>query len=335
MLTHAHNMLARSDSDSDLSEVMEVEWPEGQTKKPEMKAAIKAEIGEEYTELYRTGYNLRRRSTADDGSSPYLAPWQNERRLATTRTRRPRSKRNVEEPEVEIKMEDETEDDESFLERLDSIPLAEPCRPGHGFQLILEAAALLEANEIPCTSIGCPIQEAHGEGLYRYEGKVPNSDLANQYFWPSVPPPAVVEAFNAIDGKPSWNELNTKDRFFEFHTAPCRPSKHLSRVWKLSCKSAHCGMLDSPHKKGAYLHNGLDASLSLARRVKHCFGISNPPPEIWAAAIRIEDGVASLSDQTLVDDFSAHHVRFEWTKNNADALKNFTAWQNQRKDDRP
>ncbi|KAL8747847.1 MAG: hypothetical protein Q9184_007548 [Pyrenodesmia sp. 2 TL-2023] len=306
---------------------MEVEWPEGQ--------ATKSEIGEEYTELYRTGYNLRRRSTVDNGSSPYLAPWQNERRLATTRPRKSQSTPKAKKPEVDIKMEDETDDDESFSERLASIPLAGSRRPGHGFQMILEAAALLEANEIPCTSFGCPIQEPHGEGLYRYKGKVPNSDLANQYFWPSVPSPEVVEAFNAIDGKPSWSELNTKDRFFEFHTAPCRASKHLSRVWKLPCKSAHCGMLEPHHKKGAYLHNGLDASLNLARRVKHCFGISNPPPEIWAAAIRIEDEVATPRDRELVDDFSAHHVRFEWRRDNADALKKFTAWQNQRKSDRP
>ncbi|KAL8926232.1 MAG: hypothetical protein Q9208_003135 [Pyrenodesmia sp. 3 TL-2023] len=324
-----------SSSDSDLSEVMEVEWHERQTKEPETKATVKTEIGEEYTDLYRTGYNLRRRSTVDDGSSLYLAPWQNERRLATARPRRSQSKRNVEKPQVEVKMEDETEDDENLSERLASIPFAGPLRPGHGFQMILEAAALLEANEIPCTSIGCPIPEAHGEGLYRYEGEIPNSDLANQYFWPSAPPPTVVEAFNAVDGTPSWKDLSTKDRFFEFHTAPCRPSKHLSRVWKLPCKSAHCGMLGSQHNKGAYLHNGLDASLNLARRVNHCFGISNPPPEIWAAAIRIQDDVATSRDRELVDDFSAHHVRFEWRRANADALKKFTAWQNQRKSDRP
>ncbi|KAI4185166.1 MAG: hypothetical protein LQ346_005964 [Caloplaca aetnensis] len=322
-------MLTRSGSDSDLSDVMEVEWPEEQTQKPE----IKTEIDEEYTELYRTGYNLRRRSTLDNGRSPYLAPWQNERRSATAQRRQ--SKPQIEKPDVDIKLEDETEDDEDLSQRLASIPLAGSLRPGHGFQMMLEAAAWFEANEIPCTSFGCPIQEPHGEGFYRYEGEVLNSELANQYFWPSVPPPAVVEAFNAIAGKPSWDDLKSKDRFFEFHTEPCRPSKHLSRVWKLPCKAAHCGMLDSYHNKGVYLHKGLDASLSLGRRVKHSFGISNPPPEIWAAAMRIEEGTATPNDQELVDDFSAHHVRFEWRKDNAEALKAFTAWQKQRKSERP
>ncbi|KAL8900420.1 MAG: hypothetical protein Q9207_005710 [Kuettlingeria erythrocarpa] len=324
-------MLTGSDSDSDLSDVMEVEWPQGQTEKPETKTGI----NDEYTELYRTGYNLRRRSTLNNGHSLYLAPWQNERRSATAQPRRRQSKPQIEEPEVDIKLEDETEDDESFWERLANIPLAGSLRPGHGFQKLLEVPALLEANEIPCTSFGCPIQEPHGEGYYRYEGEVLNSELANQYFSPSVPPPAVVEAFNAIAGKPSWNDLNSKDRFFEFHTEPCRPSKHLTKVWKLPCKAAHCGVPESYHKKGAYLHNGLDASLSLARRVKHYFGISNPPPEIWAAAMRIEEGTATPKDQELVDDFSAHHVRFEWRKDNADALKAFTAWQKQRKSERP
>ncbi|KAI4115949.1 MAG: hypothetical protein LQ338_007786 [Usnochroma carphineum] len=292
---------------------MDVEWPEDP-----MVPEIKKELSEDYTELLRTGHNLRRRDATD--FSPYLAPWQQERQ------RRQQSK-----ADVKIQMEDETEDEPGTPKTLANIPLAEASpRPWYKFEMLLQAAALLDAEEIRCTSFGCPITEPHGEGLYQYAGEVPNSDLANQFFAPSIPPPSVVEAFNSVLDRPTLNSLYMKDYFFEYHTAPCRPSKYLSKVWKTKCKSKHCGVQE-PHNKGAYLHKGIDANRSLARRVDCCFGISNPPPTVWDAALRIVEGKGTGEDQELVDDFSAHHVRFDHGGENVAA---FQRWQKQRMSER-
>ncbi|CAL8577262.1 hypothetical protein XPA_003099 [Xanthoria parietina] len=97
--------------------------------------------------------------------------------------------------------------------------------------MLLDAAKVVDQNVIPCTSPDCPVTHPHGEGPYLFEGEVPNSELANRYFSPSVPPPAVVKAFNALDGMPSLKDLDMKDRFYEYHTVPCRPSKHLKRMF--------------------------------------------------------------------------------------------------------
>lgn len=232
-----------------------------------------------------------------------------------------------------MEYDDETEDDEKTLGKLAKVSLAGPPPPAPGFQMLLDAAALLGTNDISCTSFGCPIKGPHPEGLYRYPGPVPNSDLANEYFAPSIPPPAVVEAFNRIAGRPSLNDLHVKDYFFDYHTLPCRPSKHLPKVWKVPCKSQRCGV-QGPHNKGAYLHDGLDASLGRAREVSFCFGISNPPPRVWEAALRIVDHTATAADNEHVDDFSAHHVRFDTEKGSTNA-KPFQEWQKERMAARP
>lgn len=317
MNSHA-NTLNLSDSGSDLSSVMEVEWPEPNAKEPE----IKKKPGEEYFELVKSEYSLRTRRATSDGRSPYLAPWQGRRRRSQSK------------PEAEIKKEDETEDDEDIPQGLANIPLAGPRRPGHGFQMLLDAASLLDQNDTPCTSFGCPIAEPHGEGMYWYPGEVvADSGFANIYFAPSIPPPAVVEAFNCTT--PTLDQLSLRDCFFDFHTTPCRPSKYLSMVWKLPCKSRHC-QVKEPHNKGAYLHKGLDASHTWARHVNHAFGISNPPPKVCEAAIRCTDGVGTYLDQEIVDDFSAHHVRFDAKDRNGDMLaKKFALWQKRRMSERP
>lgn len=197
-----------------------------------------------------------------------------------------------------------------------------------GIAMILRAAVLVERTLIPCTSERCPIPHPHGEGLYQHVGPVPNSQLANVFFAPSIPPPAVVEAFNNIAGLPSWRDLNIKDGFFENHILPCRPSKHLSKQLKAKCNSVHCGVEEISHQKGVYLHDDLDASHSLARQVHHIFGISNPPPKVWEAALRLEKGEATMVDRDLVDDFSAHHGRFE---DGTEGVKEFKEWQKERR----
>ena len=198
--------------------------------------------------------------------------------------------------------------------------------------MLLDAAKVVDQNVIPCTSPDCPVTHPHGEGPYLFEGEVPNSELANRYFSPSVPPPAVVKAFNALDGMPSLKDLDMKDRFYEYHTVPCRPSKHLKRMFTRDCKSKNCGVDLQPHKQGVYLHDGKDASLHQARRSNHAFGISNPPPEIWAAAFRMQDGSATDRDRERVDDFSAHHVGFDKADGRQPEL---VSWRKERRSERP
>ncbi|KAI4237948.1 MAG: hypothetical protein LQ352_007905, partial [Teloschistes flavicans] len=114
-----------------------------------------------------------------------------------------------------------------------------------GPSLLLRAAALMERSTIRCTSSKCPITHPHGEGLYRHPFPVPNSELANLYFAPSIPPPHVVAAFNTAFKKTTATPascLDVKAAFFDHHTSPCRPSKHLVKVGKLHCKSQHCGL---------------------------------------------------------------------------------------------
>ncbi|KAL8865393.1 MAG: hypothetical protein Q9174_006907, partial [Haloplaca sp. 1 TL-2023] len=138
-------------------------------------------------------------------------------------------------------------------------------------------------------------------------------------------------------GLPNWLDLNTKDGFFENHTLPCRPSKHLDKVLKGTCHSKHCGVehqgKGSHHKKGLYLHDDLDPSDSMARRVNHLYGLANPPPKVWEAAFRLKEGGEEMGDRDKVDGFVAHHVRFEEEPRGQkkgklnEELKEFKAWQ--------
>ncbi|KAL8838183.1 MAG: hypothetical protein Q9170_002226 [Blastenia crenularia] len=291
------NTNSLSDSDSDLSSVMEVDWP----------GTTVQELDEGHAQLALAKQRLRHREQTD--YSPYLAPWQVERQ-----------RRRLENQ----KLDDETEDEGASTDR--STP-----PPENGVSMLLRAAVLIE-NIIPCNAFGCPIKEPHPEGLYRFPGEVSDSALANAFFAPSIPPPSIVTAFNKIVSKPSLNDLYTKDYFFKYHTAPCRPSLHLSKVGKLPCKSKHCGVRGQYHHRGLYLHDGLDASYNLARRVGHIFGIANPPPEIWASGIRCARGTATHEDYQSTEDFIAHHVRLE---DDATDKAEFLEMQRQRRAQRP
>ncbi|KAL8655994.1 MAG: hypothetical protein Q9226_002832 [Calogaya cf. arnoldii] len=197
--------------------------------------------------------------------------------------------------------------------------------------MLAEAARLAEQNNIPCTSPNCPVDHPHGEGLYRFEGEVPNSELANQYFSPSVPPPVVVKAFNALD-LPTLKDHGLQNRVFEYHTRPCRPSKHFQLMRRYQCHSKICGVDWQPHNEGVYLHDGVDASIHQARRSHHVFGISNPPPAIWDSFFRVQDGNATDRDRERVDDFNAHHVDFI----PGDARRpGLHKWQKERRNERP
>ncbi|KAL8932716.1 MAG: hypothetical protein Q9211_006158 [Gyalolechia sp. 1 TL-2023] len=307
------NVIDQSDSSSDLSSVMDVEWPEEKGAMPK----VNQEPTEDNAELMRTGHNLRRRET-----TTYLAPWQIERQ-----------QRRSEKSKVSIQTKDESEDEITKAQRLASSPLASWTPPStDGISMLLQAAALLERSEIPCDALDCPIKEPHFEGLFLHPEQVPDSSMANTFFAPSVPPPSVVRAFNNISGRPSWDDLQTKDSFFNHHTAPCRPSKNLSKVGKTPCKSKNCGAIGQPHNKGLFLQDGLDPSNNLARRVKYIFGISNPPPHVWESAIRFIDGVGDQHDFELVEDFRAHHVRLE---NGATDKAEFYRWQQQTRAERP
>ncbi|KAL9601596.1 MAG: hypothetical protein Q9219_002430 [cf. Caloplaca sp. 3 TL-2023] len=299
-----------SDSDSDLLSVEDLDFPKESIKEPK----IKQEIPEGFAEVVRTDHNLRRRNAVD-----YVAPWLSARR-------RKRVKKSTIHAEDQLKDEiDNAEDPVEVLsaqsERSSDDPLV----------MLYKAAVLLGRNEIPCNAFGCPIKGPHGEGLYLHPKEVPNSKQANAFFFPSIPPPSVVEAYNKVRSKPPSADLDVGRKFYDYHTAPCHPSKHLVKVGKFRCRSKNCGV-QGPHQKGAYLHHGLDASLNQAQRVKYIFGISNPPPEIWDAAVRGQDGVGSKSDDDLVEDFMAHHVRLE---KGATDVEEFKEMQKQRKAKRP
>ena len=310
------DIVAQPAYDSDLSSAMDVDWPEQSAKGDRMKQ----EPGEDNSGIAKTRHNLRRRGATD--ISPYLAPWQQERKL-----------RQLEKSITRVRTEDETEDEMDNSDRLAKVSLTQsPPLSEDGVSMILRAAILFEQNMIFCSSFGCPIQTPHGEGIYRHTEQVLDSELANSYFAPSLPPPCVVEAFNRIgNNMSSLDDLYIKDYFFDYHTAPCRPSKHLRKVGKQPCKSQICGCEEQPHSKGLYLHNGLDASYGFARRVNHLFGIANPPPQVWDAAFRVIDGIGDKIDYQLVDDFSAHHVRLE---DGATGREQFMKWQKQRRTER-
>ena len=226
-----------------------------------------------------------------------------------------------------------TDRNDEYADDVPSGPLSPtPSEDARSVRLLLDAAKLLEQNVIPCTQPDCPVKHPHGERVYLFEGRVPNSELANVYFAPSRPPPSVVEAYNNLDGLPSWQDLDMKDRFFEYHTAPCRPSKHLDKVGKLRCKSEHCGVRLQPHQKGVYLHDGIDASLHMSRRLNHAFGISNPPPEVWQSAIQVQNGTGTELDEMRVDDFSVHHTRWD-----ANDIRHYelSSWIKERRYQRP
>ncbi|KAL9009319.1 MAG: hypothetical protein Q9173_005641 [Seirophora scorigena] len=346
-----------SNSDSDLSPVEDLEWAETTASgksKPKKKKELTAE---QHAQGVSSEYSLRPRKVTEE--SIYRAPWQNERKRkrdqstgkndqivkidhAQNEKRRRQNSRaeNVQITKI-IDDDNETEDEgksgtatpEHIAASVprSAAPASSSQQPAHGILLLLKAAALLEHNETPCTSPACPISEPHGCGLYRHPQPVPESALANAYFAPSIPPPIVVAAFNAAaQDKHSLADLRTKDVFFAEHTAPCRPSKHLDKTRKPQCRSERCGVAQGGmlhHKKGAYLHLGLDANSHLAAKVGWCFGVSNPPPEVWEAALRCKDGVDIEGDQELVDDFSAHHVRFAHGHSGVDA---FREWQKER-----
>lgn len=287
----------------------------------------KPKVQDESSDIIRVGHNLRVRRSAIDNAienSPYLAPWHKEK----LRRRNERSGVTMGKSEPESDVPGASTGPAVRT----PTPPPETSEDARSLAMFLGAAKVLDQNVIPCTSPGCPVTHPHGEGPYLFEGKVPNSELANVYFSPSVPPPAVVKAFNAVDGMPSSKDLEMKDRFFEYHTAPCRPSKHLNKVWARQCKSKNCGVDLQPHKKGAYLHEGIDASLHQSRRSNHAFGISNPPPEVWESAFRVQDGNATDRDHERVNDFSAHHACF--IKGDARRAE-LQSWQKERRNERP
>ncbi|KAL8733196.1 MAG: hypothetical protein Q9166_002213 [cf. Caloplaca sp. 2 TL-2023] len=279
-------------------------------------------------EIMQTGHDLRRREMTQ--AFPYLASWQREQQQK--RCQRTEGRLSM------VEDNGETSGDSASPPPQASRFLSPEKK--EKFSKLIQAAIWVEQNDIPCTSPNCPVGHPHGEGLYRYEGEVPNSDLANVYFAPSIPPPAVVEAFNKINGRPSWQDLVIKDRFFDYHTVPCRPSKHLDKVGKLQCKSKNCGVESQPHQKGLYLDLGFDASLVTMRNTNHIFGISNPPPKVWDAAVRMKNGNGTERDHELVHDFSAHHTRWEdgdriqWEGGLIPA-REFKKWQKEWKSQRP
>ncbi|KAL8687977.1 MAG: hypothetical protein Q9218_005994 [Villophora microphyllina] len=213
---------------------------------------------------------------------------------------------------------------------LNAATVPNPSPPSEdGITLILRAAALMERALIPCTSDRCPITHPHGEGLYQHPTPVPNSELANIHFAPGMPPPHVVQAFNNLVGNPvNFQDANIKARFFAYHTAPCRESEHLKKALTSKCNSQYCGVEGKVHLKGIYLHEGFDASHSLAAQTHRIFGISSPPPKIWEAALRLEKGEWMEGDRDAVDDFCAFHG---WFEAGTDGLKELKIWQNERR----
>ncbi|KAL8765760.1 MAG: hypothetical protein Q9209_007267 [Squamulea sp. 1 TL-2023] len=314
-----------SEMDDDLLDAEILALADGDTTEEASSPEMGSEFQEEYSEILRTGHNLRHRSMASSREeSSYLAPWQRER-LRQRNKRAGVTTRND---------EDEKDISKGPMSLLSPTraPPGEYSEDARAIVMLREAAEYLEQNAIPCTSPNCPATHPHGEGPYLFQGRVPDSELANVYFAPSIPPPSVVQAFNNLDALPSWQDLDMKDRFFNYHTAPCRPSKYLDKVGKLQCKSKNCGVEVQPHQKGAYLHGGLDGSLHLSRRLHHAFGISNPPPEVWDSAIRIQNGNATERDKERVDDFSAHHTR--WDTGDARRAE-MMSWQKERRSERP
>ncbi|KAL8671316.1 MAG: hypothetical protein Q9168_004177 [Polycauliona sp. 1 TL-2023] len=275
------------------------------------------------TEVIRgTDYNLRPRSAySSRADSPFLAPWQRTR-LQNRQARSGMVKRVSKVPVAPnapvIKAPTSSGDDSAHARR----------RIG----MALPLARVLHLTDVPCTSPECPIKGPHGEGPYLYPVEVPNSDLANVHFAPSIPPPAVVNAFNS--DRPGSEGEDIQRAFHKHHVAPCKPSKHLGgAVGTLACTSEICGV-EEPHKKGAYLHEGLDPSISQMRRSDYAFGISNPPPEIWEAWFRIMDNTGTEYDAERFSDFSAHHAHFTADEKSAEDLAEFRIWQEEWKSQR-
>ncbi|KAL8838812.1 MAG: hypothetical protein Q9176_004885 [Flavoplaca citrina] len=282
---------------------------------------------EDESDIIHAGPNLRVRQSATNNcleNRPYLDPF----REARARQRNQRSGVTM----GNLEPENDVPSASSGPSTYTPAPLPETSQDAKSLAMFLDAAKLLEQNQIPCTSPDCPAPHPHMEGPYLFEGKVPNSELADVYFAPSIPPPAVVEAYNNIEKMPSLADLEIHDRFFAYHTVPCRPSRYLNKVGKSQCKSKNCGVDLQPHKTGAYLHDGYDASLHLSRRTCHVFGVSNPPPDIWDAAIRIQDGSATDRDLERVDDFSIHHSHFDVDDARRTELQ---SWQKERRSVRP
>ncbi|KAL8947269.1 MAG: hypothetical protein Q9222_006428 [Ikaeria aurantiellina] len=302
-----------SDTDSKLSSAASVSWPEDPSGTQVLQ---QEEIDAEFARIVAVDFGLRNRPSQD--RSPHVPPQQ--RRARKEKQRKRRANRT-------------TQNKRSGAQPQEAAAVSGSGTHEDGISLILRAATLLERNEIPCSMPDCPVTQPHGEGYYRHPEEVPDSALANAAFAPSIPPPSVVRAFNNLTTLPSFDDIRLKQKFFDYHTLPCRPSKHLHKLSTTTqCTSRNCGVNVHPHHEGLYLHDGLDASLSLARYVHYVFGISNPPADIWAAAIKKENGDASEREIELVDDFSAHHVVFEDGAMRGDGFK---AWQEARKAQRP
>ncbi|KAL8996550.1 MAG: hypothetical protein Q9169_003945 [Polycauliona sp. 2 TL-2023] len=300
--------------------------PTGDTTEEEGPPAKKTRLPREYRSIERTGHHLRpRRTPGSPTDSPYLTPWQR------SKLQQRRSRAGVTtQPAMSATKVASVSNGPLMPSRTPLPETLEDTR--RRMAMLLRVGRLVGQNDIPCSSPNCPVQHPHGEGLYRFEGQVRNSELANTYFDPSIPPPAVVEAFNnGIHHMPSLEERNIKELFYAYHTLPCHPSQHLNKVSAQPCTSTRCGV-EGPHNKGAYLQGDFDASLHEARRSDHVFGISNPPPEIWEAALRVVDGDATERDRELVDDFSAHHVVLH--VGHPDSAE-FRAWQEEWRAMRP
>ncbi|KAL8976069.1 MAG: hypothetical protein Q9205_007858, partial [Flavoplaca limonia] len=179
---------------------------------------------EDESDIIHAGPNLRVRQSATNNcleNRPYLDPFREAR--ASQRNQRSGVTMGNLEPENDVPSAS------SGPSTYTPAPLPETSQDAKSLAMFLDAAKLLEQNQIPCTSPDCPAPHPHMEGPYLFEGKVPNSELADVYFAPSIPPPAVVEAYNNIEKMPSLADLEIHDRFFAYHTVPCRPSRYLNK----------------------------------------------------------------------------------------------------------
>ncbi len=75
------------------------------------------------------------------------------------------------------------------------------------------------------------------------------------------------------------------------------------------CMSPDCPV-KIPHDTGVYLHKG-KVPLEINTYTHPTFGASNPPPNLWAARMRIINHECSVEDIELVVAFNYHHGRTE------------------------
>ena len=169
---------------------------------------------------------------------------------------------------------------------------------------IMDTAPMRPQPEPQCTNEKCPIKTPHAQGYLHNQGPLP----AGRALTGAIDPPDEMVAllYKLLINTTTEEDVAMMQNFSREHVEPCLINGILMSHTKWEqCLDPTCPIKE-PHGQGMYFYDRRQNSLKTEK-----FQFCNPPPEIWEADHRIENGWGSKEelthDRLVVDTFVALH----------------------------